>query len=89
MSTERMSSRDWWDILITPWENNMSVPLLSSLSQGVDLQGAPLNTIHIGIDNGKVHLSLLLSVMELNRTTKTGGKYSLPGMVLLQGLMRL
>ena len=53
MSTERMSSRDWWDVLITPWDNNMSVPLLSDLSQGVDLQGAPLNVIHIGGDNGE------------------------------------
>lgn len=51
ISTERMSQRDWWDILITPYEDNLAVPLLSNLSQGTDLQGAPLNTIHIGTDN--------------------------------------
>jgi hypothetical protein len=53
MSTEQMSKRDWWDILITPYDQNMSLPLLSNLSQGVDLQGAPLNTIHVGGDNGQ------------------------------------
>lgn len=52
-STERMSSRDWWDILITPYAENLALPLLSDLSQGVDLQGPPRNTIHIGTDNGE------------------------------------
>ncbi len=53
LSTEQMSRRDWWDVLITPFADNLSVPLLSNLSQGVDLQGAPRNTIHIGTDNGE------------------------------------
>lgn len=53
LSTERMSVRDWWDVLITPYENNLALPLLSNLSQGTDLQGAPMNTIHIGTDNGE------------------------------------
>lgn len=53
MSTEQMSKRDWWDVLITPYADNMALPLLSDLSQGVDLQGAPLNSIHIGGDNGE------------------------------------
>lgn len=53
MSTERMSTRDWWDLYITPWENNLTLPLISDLSQGVDLQGAPLNVIHVGGDNGE------------------------------------
>ena len=53
LSTERMSVRDWWDVLITPYENNLALPLLSNLSQGTDLQGPPLNTIHIGTDNGE------------------------------------
>lgn len=53
MSTQQMSTRDWWDVLITPYADNMALPLLSDLSQGVDLQGPPRNTIHIGGDNGE------------------------------------
>ena len=53
LSTERMSQRDWWDIWITPYGDSMPLPLLSNLSQGVDLNGPPRNTIHIGIDNGQ------------------------------------
>lgn len=53
LSLERASTRDWWDILITPFGDNLALPLLSNLSQGVDLQGAPRNTIHIGTDNGE------------------------------------
>ncbi len=53
ISTERMSVRDWWDVLITPYGDNLALPLLSDLSQGVDLQGPPMNTIHIGTDNGE------------------------------------
>lgn len=52
LSTERMSKRDWWSIMITPWAENLALPLLSELSQGVDLQGAPRNTISIATDNG-------------------------------------
>jgi hypothetical protein len=51
VSTERMSTRDWWDVFITPFNENLALPLLSDLSQGVDLQGAPRNTIHVSIDN--------------------------------------
>lgn len=53
LSTERMSVRDWWDVLITPYEDNLALPLLSNLSQGTDLQGPPRNTIHVGTDNGE------------------------------------
>jgi len=52
ISTERMSIRDWWDVLITPYEDNLSLPLFSNLSQGTDLYGSPVNLIHIGTDNG-------------------------------------
>lgn len=53
ISTERMSVRDWWDVLITPYGDNLALPLLSDLSQGVDLQGPPANVIHVGTDNGE------------------------------------
>ncbi len=53
MSTEKDSSRDWWDLTISPWNQNLALPLLSSLSQGVDLNGTAMNAIHIGTDNGE------------------------------------
>lgn len=53
LSTERMSTRDWWDILITPVDENLALPLLSDLSESVDLQGFANNTISIATDNGE------------------------------------
>jgi hypothetical protein len=50
MSTERMSTRDWPDWWLTPWVNNLAAPF----NQGdVDLQGSPLNTIHIETNNSE------------------------------------
>lgn len=77
MSTEKMSRRDWWDILITPYQNNMSLPLISNLSQGVDLQGAPLNTIHIGTDNGEG--AIAVSVVRNGVETSLGNTGLTPG----------
>lgn len=53
ISTERMSVRDWWDVQITPWDQNLALPLLSDLSQGVDLQSFPADMISIATDNGE------------------------------------
>lgn len=53
ISTERMSIRDWWDIQITPYSQNLALPLLSDLSQGVDLQSFPADMISIATDNGE------------------------------------
>lgn len=53
MSTQRDSTRDWIDVLITPWEQNLALPLLSDLSQGVDLQGYAPNMLHVANDNGE------------------------------------
>lgn len=53
MSTENRSGRDWVDLVITPWEYNQATTLVSSLSDGVDLQGAPRYAVHVGMDNGE------------------------------------
>jgi len=53
MSTQRMSVRDWWDVTISPFDQSLAVPLLSDLSQGVDLNGTAMNAIHVGTDNGE------------------------------------
>lgn len=53
MSTERMSVRDWPDITISPLLDAQALPLLSDLSQGVDLQGPNRNSVVITMDNGE------------------------------------
>ena len=53
MSTEKMSVRDWWDVTISPLMDAQSLPLLSALSQGVDLQGPNRNAVFVGSDNGE------------------------------------
>lgn len=48
-STLNLSSRDWWDLWITPPADTISLPLDSWLP---DLQGPPKNAIHIRQDFG-------------------------------------
>lgn len=61
MSSEKMSARDWWDVTISPLLESQSLPLLSDLSQGVDLQGPNRNAVFIGTDNaeGAPHLKIV------------------------------
>jgi len=53
MSTEKDSVRDWWDVTISPFLDAQALPLLSGLSQGVDLQGPNRNSVVIKTDNGE------------------------------------
>lgn len=46
LATLRTSGRDWVDIWITPWADNLKLPLDASLS-GVDMQGPPRRAIHV------------------------------------------
>lgn len=48
MSTERRSVRDWVDLWITPYEENLQLALVSWLP---DLSGEPRNSIHIDMGN--------------------------------------
>lgn len=48
MSTARKSSRDWVDLWITPFADNLQLPLQSWLP---DLDGPPRRSIHIFMDN--------------------------------------
>ncbi|MGE0600073.1 MAG: carboxypeptidase regulatory-like domain-containing protein [Dehalococcoidia bacterium] len=50
ISTERQSTRDWWDIWITPWADNLALPF--DIGE-VDLQGPPLNAIHVSIETAE------------------------------------
>lgn len=47
MSTERDSTRDWIDVWVTPFADNLSLPLDDWLP---DLQGPPKNSIHIKME---------------------------------------
>lgn len=44
VSTLKTSERDWWDIWITPWDKNLTLPLEDWLP---DAQGEPANAVHI------------------------------------------
>jgi hypothetical protein len=46
LSTLRSSGRDWVDLWVTPWEDNLKLPLDMSMV-GTDLQGPPRRGIHI------------------------------------------
>jgi len=51
LSTQKLSSRDWWDVTVAPFLDSQALPLLSALSQGVDLQNPDKNSIVITTDN--------------------------------------
>lgn len=48
MSTERMSIRDWPDIWVTPWADNLTLPFNAG---DVDLQGVPRRGVHLDMFN--------------------------------------
>lgn len=50
VSTERMSGRDWIDLWLTPWDENLALPLESS---DPDLQGPPQNSIQVTTGNAE------------------------------------
>ena len=57
MSTQSLSSRDWVDIWITNWDDNLTMPLEVDFP---DLQGPPKNAVHIamGYHNGDPYFYL-------------------------------
>ncbi|MGE3077129.1 MAG: hypothetical protein AB7N24_20565 [Dehalococcoidia bacterium] len=69
LSTERMSTRDWIDVWVTPWDDNMVLPLEAP---DPDLQGPPQNSIQVTNRPGEGSPILL--------TTRNGeGKGYAPG----------
>ena len=48
MSTLRTSTRDWVDLWVTPFDENLQLPLESFLP---DLDGAPRHSVHLRMDN--------------------------------------
>jgi hypothetical protein len=50
LSTARPSTRDWPDVWITPWADNLTLPFDKG---DVDQQGIPKNGIHLSLDNAQ------------------------------------
>lgn len=57
VSTFRASGRDWIDLWVTPWDNNLQLPLEDYLP---DLQGEPRRAIHVKMDGprGDTHFKV-------------------------------
>jgi hypothetical protein len=49
VSTYRSSARDWWDVWITPFDQNLVIPLDADLPA---YQGVPKTALHVMMDNG-------------------------------------
>ena len=47
ISTLRTSTRDWWDVWITPWDDALQLPL--DLDASADLSGPPRRAIRVGL----------------------------------------
>lgn len=60
VSTLRSSSRDWWDLWLTPYDDNLALPVDGSVAVGTDLQGPPPRAVHIRMaaDPGKSRFDL-------------------------------
>jgi hypothetical protein len=54
LSTLRTSAFDWVDLWITPWADNLALPLDGALA-GVDLQGPPRYAVHIRMAGDRTH----------------------------------
>lgn len=66
VSTFRASTRDWWDIYVTPFEDNLQLPLESWLP---DLQGQPRRAVHVRMDVFNGHSRFLGAVIDDYVTT--------------------
>jgi hypothetical protein len=49
VSTQRLSTRDWWQVNLTPFAQNMALPLMDSLPA---YQGQPATGLELRLDNG-------------------------------------
>jgi hypothetical protein len=75
LSTERMSVRDWIDLWLTPWDENLAVPLEAS---DPDLQGPPKDSIQV-TTNPAENSPILLTTRDRVRREYTPG-WSVPSM---------
>jgi hypothetical protein len=48
LSTHRASTRDWIDVWITPYDDNLALPFMDT----IDLNGPPRRAVHVDMANG-------------------------------------
>lgn len=70
MSTLRASDRDWVDIWVTPYEDNLARPLDDIFPP---LQGEPKNAVHIRMDNSGTGSMFRAFVVRNHEQTEIGG----------------
>jgi hypothetical protein len=69
ISTERQSTRDWPDIWLTPWADNLTLPFDAD---GPDLQGYPRQGIHVNFKDSV----LVSTISNYNQTPVAGDPFS-------------
>lgn len=72
VSTFKSSNRDWIDLWITPYEDNMQLPLDAWLP---DLQGTPKNAIHIREDQGIFKVNVITNYVGVEYTINAFRKF--------------
>jgi hypothetical protein len=76
MSTERLSSRDWPDIWITPWDENLTLPFDAG---DVDNQGIPSTAIHVSLNNGQ-NVWLVTTIENGVQSADLNSRYATPSL---------
>ena len=71
MSTARTSGRDWVDLLITPYQDNLQLPLEDWLP---DLDGLPRNAIHVRMDLANGNTMFRTSIIRNYQETDVPGQ---------------
>jgi len=71
MSTLRMSATDWVDLWITPWADNLVLPIEGMLGITTDLQGPPRTAIHVRMVPGQRNVSRFEVVYVVNGAEAT------------------
>jgi hypothetical protein len=71
MSTLRTSGRDWIDVWVTPYEDQLVTPLDDWLP---DLQGEPRRGVHIRMDNGVPGTAFRVKLVDGFQTVELPGK---------------
>jgi hypothetical protein len=74
VSTLRTSGRDWWDIWITPYEDNLQLPLQENLP---DLNGVPRDGLRVMLKftHNRFEATLISDGKETELDTASGASY--------------
>lgn len=73
LSTLALSTRDWWDVWLTPWDSNQALPLEDWLP---DAQGEPRDAVHVKLND---HLQVCARVVRNHQEVVAPECDSTPG----------